>query len=215
MVDVTVKVLTPATEFDFLTLDEAKLLLGISSTDTSGDELLAMRISIYSTTVAEMCNRTFARERVEETWRELYDGRCFLTHWPVVETDVESVIDAGNDIPIGSYELEEQSGKLSNVALDAAQSLPWNQSVIVTYTGGFNLPDEAPLPLKQATVLLIRDEMIRARQAEVAGIRQVTHKDSRVVFFDPNAILLKSLGAKSPAMQAVDALLKHYIRFWV
>ena len=37
MADVTVKVLEPATNFDFLTLEEAKLWLKI--TDTSQDEL--------------------------------------------------------------------------------------------------------------------------------------------------------------------------------
>jgi hypothetical protein len=215
MVDVTIKVIEEATTQDLLTLDEAKLLLGISTSDTSKDELLAMQISIYSATVAEMCNRIFAREKVTETWRELYDGRCFLTHYPVKESDIESVISAGNDYVVDGYELEERSGKLSNVVRYAAESNAWAQSVIVTYTGGFNLPDEAPLPLKQAVALSIREEMIRTRQAETAGIRQVTHKESRVVFFDPNAVLVKTVGAKSPGLQAIESLLKQYMRFWV
>jgi hypothetical protein len=213
MVDVTVKVLEPATQFDLLTLDEAKLLLGPNNTAT--DELLQMQISIYSATVAELCNRVFAKERVEETWRELFNGRVFLTHWPVKETDVESVISAGGGYLTPDFELEEQSGKLSNVVRYAAESTAWAQSVVVTYTGGFVLPEEAPPPLKQATVLLIREEQIRMRQAETAGIRQVTHKDSRVVFFDPNAILIKTAGAKSQAMQTIESLLKQYTRFWV
>ena len=65
-------------------------------------------------------------------------------------------------------------GKLSNVLLHSAASTPWPQSVDVTYTGGFDLPDEAPLPLKQATAILIREERMRNQQAQVAGIRQVT-----------------------------------------
>ena len=73
MADVTVNVIEPATNFDFLTLEEAKILLGIAPSDTSQDAQLAMLISIYSTSVAEMCNRTFAREKVVETWRELYN----------------------------------------------------------------------------------------------------------------------------------------------
>jgi hypothetical protein len=213
MVDVTVKVLEPATAFDMLTLEEAKLLLGGNNTAT--DELLQMQISIYSATVAEMCNRVFAKEKVEETWRELFNGRVFLTHWPVREEDVESVISAGGNYLTAGYELEEQSGKLSNVVRYAAEATEWAQSVVVTYTGGFALPDEAPLPLKQATALLIREEQIRTRQSETAGIRQVTHKDSRVVFFDPNAVLVKTAGAKSQGLQAIEALLKQYTRFWV
>src|SRR4051812_21087579 len=91
MADVTVKVIEPATTFDLLTLDEAKLLLGLSTSDTSLDALLVMQISTYSAFVSEYCNRTFAREKVTEIWRELDDGRVYLTHWPVKEEDVESV----------------------------------------------------------------------------------------------------------------------------
>ena len=83
MADVTVNVIEPATNFDLLTVDELKILLGVAPSDTSQDAQLAMMISIYSAYVAEMCNRTFAREKVIETWRDLYNGRVFLTHYPV------------------------------------------------------------------------------------------------------------------------------------
>jgi hypothetical protein len=215
MADVTVNVLEPATSFDFLTVDEAKILLGLSPSDTSQDAQLAMLISIYSANVAEMCNRTFAREKVRETWRELFDGRVFLTHWPVKLDDIESVTSAGGGYENDQYELETTSGKLSNVLLYSAESTPWAQSVDVTYTGGFDLPTEAPLPLKQATAILMREERMRNQQAQVAGIRQITHKSSRIVFFDPNAVLVKTAGAKSPGMQAAEALLKQYMRLWV
>ena len=95
MADVTVNVIEPATNFDFLTLDEAKILLGITPSDTSQDAQLAMLISINSANVAEMCNRTFAREKVRETWRELFDGRVFLTRSPVKLEDIERVSGAG------------------------------------------------------------------------------------------------------------------------
>jgi hypothetical protein len=219
MADVTVKVLDAATSFDFLTLAEVKILLGISASDTSQDPLLSMLITTYSTYVAELCNRTFAKERVTETWREVYDGRVFLTHWPVKESDIEDVVPGGDPsfYPAGVYELEEQSGKLSNVALYEAESTAWRQSVIVTYTGGFVLPDEAPLPLKQAVAILIREERMRNQQAQAAGIRQITHKESRIVFFDPNAIIAKlaSSGGRSAGLQAAENLLKQYTRWWV
>jgi len=216
MADVTVKVLTPAANFDLLTLDEAKLLLGMSKTDTSQDEALTMMISIYSAYVAEICNRTFAKEKVTETWRETYDGRLFLTHWPVAEGDIESVSSACVDLFPDEYELEEASGKLSYVGNPCGpEATPWPWPAIVTYTGGFDLPIEAPLPLKQATVILIREEKMRMQQAQVAGIRQVSHKDSRVAFFDPNMLLIKTAGVKSPGTQAAESLLRQYMRFWV
>lgn len=215
MADVTVIPITPATSFDFLTLEEAKILLGIAPGDTSQDPQLALLISIYSVSVAEMCNRTFAREKVYETWREIDNGRVFLTHYPVTLDDIESVSAGGGGYANDQYELEPASGKLSNVLPYAAASTRWVQSVDVTYTGGFNLPDEAPLPLKHATAILIREERINNQTAQVAGIRQLSHKESRVSFFDPNALLAKSVGSKSPGMRSAQALLQQYMRLWV
>jgi len=227
MADLTVKILDAAASFDFLTLDEAKKILGIDTADTSEDDTISMLIGINSAIISELCNRTFARERVQETWREVYDGRVFLQHWPVKESDIESVNAAGGDVPANydgttgfyevtpCWELEELSGKLSNVGAHDPESSKWPQSVIVTYTGGFDLPTEAPLPLKWATAMLVREERIRNRQAQVAGIRQISHKESRVSFFDPNALLMKTAGMGSPALQSVNNLLTHYMRFWV
>jgi hypothetical protein len=214
MADVTVNVLTPATSIDFLTLEEAKLLLGINAADNTQDDLLSFLISTFSAVIAKKVERTFARERVTETWREVFDGRLFLTHWPVRVSDIETVTSGGNGVAAGLYELEEQSGKLSNVLANDAQALAWPQSVIVTYTGGFDLPAEAPLPLKQAAAMLIREEKMRMIQAQVAGIRQVSHREARVTFFDPNSVLMR-IGGQSPSMKAVDDLLSHYTRFWV
>src|SRR5215471_11961627 len=92
MADRDVLVLTPATNFDLMTLQEAKTMLGMSLTDTSDDAQLQLFIDINSATVARLCNRTFAREEVSETWRELNGGhRIFLSHWPVLSSDIEDV----------------------------------------------------------------------------------------------------------------------------
>jgi hypothetical protein len=215
MADRTIDVITPATVFDLLTLDEAKLLVGIPTTDTTHDAVIPMLISTNSTMIAELCNRTFAKEKVTETWRETVNGRLFLSHWPVIDTDVESVADAGVTLAVGEYELEGQSGKLSNILPGGPASSPWMTPAVVTYTGGYVLPDDAPLPLKHATAILIRDDLIRMRQAQTAGIRMIAHKESRVMFFDPNLLLAKTLGLKTSPTSTIDALLKHYIRYEV
>jgi uncharacterized phiE125 gp8 family phage protein len=220
MADITIKVLTPAASTDLLTLDEAKMWLGINSADTSQDELLQLMITTYSEEIAERLNRhptvTIGYEEVNETWRDTQNGRLFLSHWPVKAADILSVsIGSGADpvlVDVG-YELEEASGKLSNISIGGAMSASWNHPVVVHYWGGYNLPDETPKPLKHAVIMLIREEKIRMMQAQTAGIRQVSHKEARVSFFDPNAILLRSVGAKSPTLQAIESILTHYMRF--
>ena len=263
MADRTIKILTPATETDLLTLEEAKQWLGINLADTSQDALLSSMISMFSAEIAQRINRhptvTLGEEEVLETWRETMNGRLFLSHWPVKEENVVSVtvgdvtatpvryvrgglydrglviaeqrrsdrdgalvvterrLLAPREVPLmtGEYELEEASGKVSNISIGGAQAVGWNHPVTVHYTGGYKLPDEAPLELKHAVVMLIREEKIRMMQAQTAGIRQISHKEARVSFFDPNAVLLRSVGMKSPTMQAVENLLTHFMRFEV
>jgi len=214
MAAVDYNVTTEATTHDLLTLEECKLLLGMSLTDSTHDQQLTLQISIYSEIVARKCNRVFAKETGVESWREVFDGRLFLTHFPVKSGDISDVTAGGNDIDPSMYTLEERSGKLAYRGTGDPEAIPWPMPAYVTYTGGYDLPDEAPLPLKQACVLLIMEARMRMIQAQVAGIRQITHRGNRVMFFDPNAVLLK-LGGVSPSMQAVESLLRQYTRFWV
>ena len=203
-----------AVTHDLLTLDECKLLLGMSLSDATHDQQLKLQISIYSQTVERMANRIFAKETGIESWRETFNGRLFLTHFPVKAADIQSVSAAGTVVDPSTYTLEERSGKLSNRGTADAVAIDWPVPVYVTYTGGFDLPGEAPEPLKQACVILIMEARLRMVQAQVAGIRQVSHREARVTFFDPNAVLLR-LGGKSPSTQAVKDLLVQYTRFWV
>jgi len=200
---------------DLLTLDECKTLLGMSTTDTTHDAQLALQISIYSQTLERMCNRIFAKETGVESWREDGgSGRVFLTHFPVKAADITEVTDGGVVLDPSQYALEERSGKLANRRYSDSVAIPWVTPVHITYTGGYDLPTDAPYPLKQACAILIMEARMRMVQAQVAGIRQVSHREARVTFFDPNAVLLK-LGGKSPSMQAVEALINQYTRFWV
>jgi hypothetical protein len=208
MADRTEKILTPAQNFDFLTLDEAKTMLGISTSTPTDDEQLQMMISTESAVIARICNRTFAYEEVEESWRDLASRRVFLSHWPVNEADIESVTVNGSALDSTGWDLEPASGKLSNYN-------GWSgEPITVNYWGGYVLPDDAPLPLKQATIALVREQRILMRQAQVAGIRQLSHKEARVTFFDPNELLMKT-GTSAQAQQQIYNLLYHYIRIEV
>jgi len=207
-----IEVLTKATNYDLLTLQEAKTMLGIDYTDTSVDAQLAMQISVFSDVVSVLCNRCFAREEVKETWRELGSWRLFLSHFPVISRDDVLSVETprGTVIDPSGWELEQPSGK---IRLLNGQAEP----IVVSYWGGFVLPDQAPLALKQATALLIRDERIRIQQAHTAGMRSLSHKNARVQFFDPNAIAIAQArtAGRTGIPGSVEALLSHYIRYEV
>jgi hypothetical protein len=164
-------------------------------------------IDQYSDIVSVMCNRVFARERVRETWRDLESRRLFLSHWPVKDGDIELVESpVGSVLDPGAYELEERSGKVSIFN-------GITEPISITYTGGFELPDDAPDALKQAAILLVRTARTQAAREATSGIRSISHKDARVMFFDPNqASRGQVTTTTSGGTDAVKALLYHYTR---
>jgi hypothetical protein len=237
MADRTITVLTRATDADLMTLDECKLLMGLPVAGASSDAQLELFTSINSATIARLCNRTFAREEVREEWRELgcnlpypgyyypdppiayYSGtyrsdatRLFLSHWPVHPGDVESVESPmGTVVDPSTYEIEEDSGKLFAVGGTIFQ-----EPTVVTYWGGYRLPEESPLPLKQACALLNAQSKLLASLGLLAGMRLLSHKSARVAFHDPLKLLEAAMGGKgSPTTMAVMNLLNHYIRLEV
>src|SRR6516165_4728344 len=156
MADPIQNVLTPATSFDLVTLPEAKILVGLSANDTSDDQLMQLLIQIASAQVSRMCNRTFAKERVREEWRNLSTGTwIFPYHFPIKQADLESVESpVGTVLDPSTYELEEYSGKICYYA-------GFTEPVGITYTGGYSLPSEAPPALKNAAALLIWQQKLR------------------------------------------------------
>ena len=212
--DVTVKVLEPATSIAFMTVAELKIALGI--TDATNDPQLQWLIDVESATIAELCNRVFAKEKVRETWRCLRQGRLFLTHWPVKETDIESITINGATLAAGlDYELEEASGKVIFGGVCCGAGDVYYGSIVVTYTGGFSLPDEAPMPLKQATGLLVNVAQTDQKQEALSGIRMIMHKEKRIMFHPPSTASKGTSGSTGGTRAQVNTLLSHYTRLWI
>lgn len=207
----TVNIIKEAESRDLISLYYARLALNLqTSTDPTVDEQLEMFIRWSSDEIATMCNRVFARETIEETFSGFDDGeeRLWLSHYPVQE--IVSVSEDGDAVDPDGYQLSKQTGRLFRLGTDAV----WAGPATITYTGGYNLPFDAPEALQQATVLLLRE----AYNASVRGdltIRMVSHKETRVIYFDPNARSAAGGSSGSPARRAAESLLKKYTRFWV
>jgi len=209
---ISTAVVTPAPSQDLITLDDAKVLLGISG--TSYDAALTLAISVQSDAIARMCNRVFGKEKVIEIFRCIGTERIFLNRWPISPADITEISDHGTvlnrafptDAASASidYELDSASGMLYRPGGWAGPD------VIASYSGGYVLPDEAPLALQQATALLLRQWYV-AYQSR--GMRMVVHKDSRVAYFDPAAQAV-AMARGGASQNTLDRLLIHYTRLW-
>jgi hypothetical protein len=207
MADVTVKIITPATEFALMSLDELKTALGAPTGTAASDAQWEWLIDANSATISELCNRVFAKEEVEETWRDVQNGqRIYLTHYPVAATDIQSVMTNGGDRL--DYELEETSGKLQIFTNFA-------EPIVVHYTGGFLLPDDAPLPLKQALTLMSANWKAQLAMVQVTGVRMIAHKEARVMFHTPTTGGTGGGSSVAGVPAAVESILSQYTRFWV
>jgi hypothetical protein len=214
--DVSIKVLEEPVSRDFLTLEEAQTRLGMPITggDPAANELLQIQISDASAIIARLCNREFAKTTVAETWRGNGHETIFLRLWPVKDADVFGIggglgIWPSPPLAPGSFELENYSGKLRVGSVDP---------ITITYAGGYLLPDECPDDLKHACILVMRSSRSEAQRESVEGIRMLAHKESRVIFFDPNTQKTATAAAATGGFgygAAVDAILPRYCRRWV
>jgi hypothetical protein len=87
--------------------------------------------------------------------------------------------------------------------------------VVATYAGGYAIPQEVPPALRQATLLFAKDYYQTTQRGD-QSIRQIAHKESRIIYFDP-ATMMKAMnsgggGGGSAAQNAARNLLQRYTR---
>jgi hypothetical protein len=161
MPSTSLTVVEAASSYDLTTLDIAKEELDIG--DARSDGMLKRWISETSILLAASCNRTFGLETVVETFRGRR-GSLRLSRYPVAE--LTSVTDSGDTDVTADFVLDAESGLLRRSGLpnnwferdlDWAWSQGWTYNdTTVHYSGGYALPDDAPLPLQQACLTMLK-----------------------------------------------------------
>jgi hypothetical protein len=206
-------VTAPAPTVDLMTLDEFKVALNI--TGTAQDPLLTGILDRVSDEVARFCNnRIFGKEGVVETFTEIPTDchRLFLARYPVAATDIQSFDNNGTVLTLanGDYMLDAHWGKIT---LNAGN---FGDQTTIQYTGGYNIPLETPPALKQAVVMIGREAYYATLRGD-ATVRMLAHKESRVIYFDPNILARSMAGGGTvggtPAMRAVHDILVHFTRY--
>jgi gp6-like head-tail connector protein len=170
---------------DLISLDDLKLALGI--TDNSQDAALQAAITMQSRLIADHCNRRFGRAEALETFT--FDrGETILPRqalvlklYPVVEVFEVSSLGATS----ADYDFDPASGRLWTTAGGWMLGYPgsWGGTISVTYSGGYDLPEEAPARLQQAVIQAVNDG--RTTGSRDPGIREVQHGDTRISYFTP------------------------------
>lgn len=205
-----VEVIQEAADISLISVHDAKI--GLNTVSTTGDEQIELFIKWASAEVARMCNRVFAQETVIETVMELEGARVYLSHWPI--KTITEVSEAGIVLVAGTdYFVDKKEG-----VLHRSGGAFWGLPTVIQYTGGYDLPQKAPPELSSAVILVAREGITAAKKGD-STIRMITHKQSRIMYFDPNAAAAKAASSASSAgtasRRAISDLIRHHQRFVV
>lgn len=161
---------------DLISLADLKFALGI--TDSTEDAELQAAITFQSRIITDYCNRRFGLAQALETFtfdrNEIMPTRQALTLslYPVVEVIELSTAGATS----GDYDFDPASGRLWTTGY-------WQDTVAVIYTGGYDLPEQAPARLQQAVIQAVNEG--RTIGTRDPSIREVQYGDVRVGYFTP------------------------------
>jgi Phage gp6-like head-tail connector protein len=196
---------------DLIALDDLKLALGI--TDNSEDAQLQAAITFQSKIIAEYCNRRFGRAEALETFTFDYGEAMFqrealtLSLYPIAEV-FEVLHASATD---ADWHFDSRSGRLWLGPTWTVGAM-WPGTVAVTYSGGYDLPEEAPAQLQQAVIQAISENRAAsASQAGILGIRELQHGNTRIAYFTPNMTTGSPGYLSSVTMDLINPYRRMYI----
>lgn len=177
---------------ELVTLADLKLEMDI--TDEDQDAVLQARITRQSKLIAEACNRVFALTYAVETFtfdaNERMKSRqgLNLSFYPIMS--ITQVTEDG--VEVTDYEFDSETGRLWRTG-PVGFGWPgqcWGGSVIaVTYSGGYELPDDAPASLQVACIQAVNDS---GSNLGGQAIQRLADGDQDIRYFP-----VETLGVKS------------------
>lgn len=190
--------------YDLTTVDAVNAALDLDG-NTDDDAVTAAQITAASKMIGELCNRTFAMLEVSETFRVQWAEpmhTLYLRQYPVEQ--LTSVTQDGNEADASLYELDGEAGLLW------MKCGRWCGEIVLRYSGGYDLPNEAPALLAQACIELVAAQQLFATSAATdPNVRQVQHGDFSVMYFGP--AVAGATGGSGTVPQSVMSLINNYI----
>ncbi len=192
--------------YDLTTVEAVNAALGLDS-NTADDAITAAQITNASRIIADLCDRVFALLEVEESFRVQWGEpvhALYLRQYPVQE--VTSITQDGSEADTSLYEIDDEAGLLW------MKCGRWCGPIVANYSGGYDLPTEAPPLLAQACLELVGAQRLFATtSAADPNVREVQHGDSRVVY-QTSAFGGSGVGTSSAVPSSVSGMINNYIR---
>lgn len=139
------RIVTPATSMALVTLDQAKVSLGIDLLDTSQDAAIQQQIDIVSMEINNYCARIFVVQAYQDRLRYVVNYLCpgdplRTRQKPIVEdagVPVVTVAEDGATIDPSLWEVSSDEGLLYR--LNGTMVGSWTgTTILINYTAGFD-----------------------------------------------------------------------------
>lgn len=155
----SLKVITSAPSYDMTMLDTLKSELGI--TNTTNDIMLSKLITRASFIVAEITGRVWAKEAVEErfyiSWGERVPALVLKRRPLVAASPTLITVDENGSALVENVDFfADYSAGILHRINGYVWTFSNNPSVVVQYTGGYELLDDLPYGLEEAVLILTK-----------------------------------------------------------
>lgn len=150
-----IEIVTPATETRLISIEAARVAIGLADDDASQDAALEPLIDQASAAIVAFIGQPLARQTYRESaWSFRSLDSFILSHFPVAS--VVSVQIDGATIDAEGYRVDQATGIVHRRS--PTRCGPWWPAgeTVVEYTAGYELPDDLPADIQRAAILMVR-----------------------------------------------------------
>ncbi len=174
------EIITPATETRLISIEAARVAVGLANDDTSQDAALEPLIDQASAAIVAFIGQPLARATYRETvYSRLASDSMMLARFPVVS--IASVGIDGADIDADGYRVDQATGILHRRTPTRCGPFWPAGETVITYTAGYELPDDLPADIQRAAILMLRQSHTAAgrdpllRSEETDGVASFSY----------------------------------------
>lgn len=149
------EIITAATDSRLISIEAARVAIGLADDDTSQDAALQALIDQASAAIVSFIGQPLARQTYRETvWSRSASDSLMLSRFPVAS--IASVGVDGADIDADGYRVDLATGIVHRRSPTRCGPFWPAGETVVEYAAGYELPGDLPADIQRAAILMLR-----------------------------------------------------------
>ena len=149
------EIITPASETRLISIEAARVAIGLADDDDSQDAALEPMIDQASAAIVSFIGQPLARQTYRETvWSRAASDSLILSRFPVASVTALQI--DGAAIDADGYRVDAATGIVHRRTPTRCGPFWPAGETVITYTAGYELPDDLPADIQRAAILMLR-----------------------------------------------------------